>query len=84
MEIKFSSRFIKIIFGNDEEFPNRSLLMAGEPLDNGFEADANSMKWVAPFDIEEIDENIKKRIKELINSRNDTHGFKILFTDEVI
>lgn len=79
MEIKFSARFIKLTFDIEEEFSGRSLKMAGEPLDNGFDADTNSMIWLEPFDTEEIDESTKNRIKQLIIDRNKTHSFKVLF-----
>jgi hypothetical protein len=79
MEIKFSSDIIKITFGVDEEFSGRSLMMEGEPLDNGFDADAGSMVWLSPFDSEIVDEETKNQIKQMINFRNITSNFKILF-----
>ena len=79
MEIKFSPKFIKLTFGTDEEFSGRSLKMAGEPLNNGFDADVSTMVWLAPFDSEVIDEKTKDSIKQMIIDRNITHNFKILF-----
>ena len=79
MKIKFSSRFIKIAFEVNEEFSGRSLRMDGEPLNNGFDADENSMTWLPPYEHEKIDEKTKKSIKQLINDRNKTNSFTVLF-----
>ena len=82
MKIKFSSSCIKITFEEGEAFSNRLLLMNGEALENGFDADASTMKWLPPFDSEAIDEKTKNRIKQLITIRNETHSFKVLFMGE--
>ena len=79
MKIMFSSRFVKLTFEAGEEFSGRSLRMAGEPLSNGFDADENSMAWLPPYEHEKIDEKTKKVIKQLINNRNKTNSFTVLF-----
>lgn len=79
MEIKFSSKFIKITFDNNEPFSGRSVRMKGEPLTNGFDAALHTAEWLEnhicyPIKVEDL--NI---IKNAIKANNDTDTFKVLF-----
>jgi len=79
MKILCSSNKIKITFAEDSEFSGRSLRMNGEALNNGFDADADSMTWLAPYDSEVIDNSKMAKIIELITVWNSTKDFQILF-----
>jgi len=82
MEILFSSSKIKITFGTGSEFAGRSLRMSGEALHNGFDADADSMTWLTPYDCEVVNDTTKARIVELIAVRNLSRDFQIKFMGE--
>jgi hypothetical protein len=79
MKILCSSSQIKLIFGKDSEFAGRSLRMKGEALNNGFDADADSMTWLSPIGSEAVDDKTKAKISELIAAWNSGRDFQIMF-----
>ena len=80
MKIKFASDLIKIIFEEDEPFFKKTIIMRGEALWNGFDADLSTMQWL---DLKRNVENTDKtKIQELITKNNTTQPFKIKFMEE--
>ena len=79
MQIKFSSKLIKITFEDNEPYSGRSIRMKGEPLANGFHAALHTAEWlvdhvgypVTPYDLHTI--------KRAIVKNNETDPFKISF-----
>ena len=82
MQIKFSSKFIKITFENNEPFSGRSVRMKGEPLADGFDAALHTAEWLENhigFPVNSVDLEI---IQNAIIKNNDTDVFKVLFMGE--
>lgn len=82
MQIKFSSKFIKITFENNEPFCGKSIRMKGEPLTNGFDAALYTAEWLenhigSPVAPEDLD-----YIKDVIQKSNNAGSFKVLFMGE--
>ncbi len=82
MQIKFSSKFIKLTFNDSEPFSGRSVRMKGEPLDNGFDAALHTAEWLENHIGSPICNEDLETIKSAITKNNDTDSFKILFMGE--
>lgn len=82
MQIKFSSKFIKITFENNEPFSGRSVRMKGEPLVNGFDAALYTAEWLENHIGTPVNSLDLETIKNAINKNNDTDPFKVLFMGE--
>ena len=82
MEIKFSSKFIKITFENNEPFSGRSVRMKGEPLTNGFDAATHTAEWLKDHTGSPINTEDLEIIKNAIRKNNDVDSFKVLFMGE--
>ena len=82
MQIKFSSKFIKITFEDNEPFCGKSIRIKGEPLVNGFDAALYTAEWLenhigSPVKAEDLGS-----IKGAIQKNNDAGSFKVLFMGE--
>ena len=82
MQIKFSSKLIKITFDNEEPFSGRSVRMKGEPLANGFDAALHSAEWIENHLTSPISPADLTIIKNAIIKNNDIDAFKISFMGE--
>ena len=82
MQIKFSSKFIKITFDNNEPFSGRSVRMKGEPLSNGFDAALYTAEWIENHVVSSIDSGDLEIIKSAIRKNNNIDSFKVLFMGE--
>lgn len=82
MQIKFSSKFIKITFENSEPYSGKSIRMKGEPLSNGFDAALHTIEWLCNHVGYPVDPNDLDTIKIAIKKNNEIDSFKILFMGE--
>ena len=82
MQIKFSSKFIKITFENNEPFAGRSARMKGEPLADGFDAALHTAEWLENHIGTPINSADLEIIKNAILKNNKTDAFKVLFMGE--
>ena len=76
MKIAFASDLIKITFENNEPFEERSLVMYGEVLQNGFAATVSTMSWLSP-DKQFLSEKDKETVCNLIGAYNENNKFFI-------
>jgi hypothetical protein len=70
---------MKVTFEDGERFNGRKLVIGGELLCNGFAAYSHTMKWLKPFEDEEIDGESKSWIINRISEDNSVSEFKITF-----
>ena len=82
MQIKFSSKFIKITFEDNEPYSGKSIRMKGEPLTNGFDAAFHTAEWLDNHVGYPITPDDLVVIKMIIKKNNETDTFKILFMGE--
>ena len=82
MQIKFSSKLIKITFEINEPFSGRSVRMKGEPLSNGFDAALNTAEWLENHIGIPVSSTELSTIKKAIEQNNKVDAFKILFMGE--
>ena len=80
----FSSSKLLIEFLKDPYFEGRKLIIKGEALSCGFDAYPSTMQWLKPDENEEIDEQKKKYIRNVIceYEKNCKTGFKVIWEDE--
>lgn len=83
VDVFFSSDLLIVKFLNGR-FDGRKLAIKGEALSCGFDAYPSTMKWAKPFENEEIDEQKKKYIRNVIceYEKNYKTGFKVIWEDE--
>ena len=82
MDIKISSKFIKVTFEANEPFCGLSVRMKGELLSDGFDASLASLEWIENHQTRPVDEKTKEEIHKLIEKDNENHSFKVLFMEE--
>ncbi len=78
MKILFSTRLLKVTFEDGEQFAGRKLIIQGEALNWGFDVYPDSMKWLKPYECEEIDYVTQKWIIDRILEKEFDTGFKII------
>lgn len=66
VNVLFSSSKLLIEFLKDPYFEGRKLIIKGEALSCGFDAYPSTMQWLKPDENEEIDEQKKKYIRNVI------------------
>ena len=78
MKIKFASDLIKITFEKAEPFEERSLIIYGEVLQNGFAAVISTMSWLPSNSSgNALSEAEKETVCKLIDSYNKKNKFFI-------
>ncbi|MBQ7969077.1 MAG: hypothetical protein IJ292_04575 [Clostridia bacterium] len=77
MKIKFASDIIKITFENEEPFANRSLIMSGEVLDDGFAAIVSTIKWLPSDKENTLSDSDREIVCSLIRNYNKNSSFII-------
>lgn len=78
MKILFSTCLLKVVFDDGERFAGRKLVIKGEALSWGFDAYPDSMRWLKPYEDEEIDCDTQKWIMDRILEEKLDTGFKII------
>ncbi len=84
VKVLFSSSKLLIEFLKDPYFEGRKLVIKGEALSCGFDAYPSTMQWLKSDENEEIDEQKKKYIRNVIcdYEKNCKTGFKVIWEDE--
>ncbi len=77
LEIESFSDMLKITFLKDNRFTGRMLAIKGETLSLGFDAYPSSMKWLEPYENEEIDSETRALLVRKILRYKSPTGFKI-------
>jgi hypothetical protein len=83
VNVLFSTSKLLVTFLEDPYFEGRKLVIKGEALCCGFDAYPSTMQWAKPFENEEIDEQQKKHIRNVICEweRNCKTGFQIIWEE---
>ena len=82
MVMKFSAKFMLITFEKGELFEGLSIRMRGEPLSDAYHAAASTMEWLENHKTFPVDDYVKQKVCELIESDNLKHDYKVLFMEE--
>jgi len=84
MKVLFGSALLKITFEEGERFAGRKLTINGEALTCGFDAYPSSMKWLKPYEDEEIDNETRTWLMDRILEKKFEIDFKIINGEEKI